>query len=104
MGRQRGLGACIQPRSPAISADVRRNSAVILPPRAHHRARPRHRSQHRLEQSVIPQPPVEAFDKCVPRWLAKSDVAPLRVPFLRPARDRGKRPLTAALRGGSGVV
>jgi hypothetical protein len=70
---------------------------VVALPSRQNRARMTQRREHRLVETLIAQPPVEAFDKRILCRLARRDVMPGNPALLRPAQDcraRQLRPLS----------
>lgn len=61
---------------------------VVMPPSLQLLAGMGEAGEDRLVQELVPQPRVEALDEPVLVGLARCDVVPLDIAFLRPAQDR----------------
>ncbi|KIT98651.1 hypothetical protein QU38_02935, partial [Staphylococcus aureus] len=69
---------------------VRPDVVVIVLPGGEHEPGMGQRREQRLVEAFVPQAPVEALDEAVLHRLARRDVMPLDLTFLRPAQD-GRR-------------
>ena len=65
---------------------------IVVPPGGEHRPGLSQAGEDRLVQALIPESRVEALDKPVLLRLARRDVVPLDLAFLRPAQDRDVLP------------
>ena len=61
---------------------------VVIPPDIQLLASMGEAGEDRLDQELVPQARIEAFDEPVLIWLARRDVVPLNIAFLAPAQDR----------------